>query len=427
METDFCDIGFESRTRNYSGNIDYASMDLELETVDEPSLKRLKMTGRGKMLRGHSIDIPHDGEMLPSSIALKRHFMKRTRRRSVADPFDYEEQVPIPEVPEGGVRIKVCYAGACYSNSQACGIRIRMAGIRDTSLFPGYEVSGLIDELDKEIDTGEWKKGDRVVVFPYEDVINKSDLSEYITVTDLSSLVRIPESVPLDVAAMMPSGAVMAYNAVLKAKEHIKQEMSTRGVQERMHILLIGAGGLGLTTLVIANHFLSEFSPDIVRVVVADSCAEKLAHAERMGCLVIHWCDHLYEQQILERTLDICPGGVDVAIDFVSSPRTTTRVLKILNNGGLVVSGDHSRSCIRVHPEQLSEKDQRIVPVPKGNPEQLKDLLDLLDKKEILPPPYEVFPVEDANNVFSCLQRSQHIGRAVFKVSKEDLESVFEN
>jgi hypothetical protein len=33
--------------------------------------------------------------------------MKRARRRSVADPFDYEEKVPIPEVPEGGVRIKV--------------------------------------------------------------------------------------------------------------------------------------------------------------------------------------------------------------------------------------------------------------------------------------------------------------------------------
>jgi NADPH:quinone reductase-like Zn-dependent oxidoreductase len=56
-------------------------------------------------------------------------------------------------------------------------------------------------------------------------------LSEYITVSELSSLVKIPESVPLDVAAMMPSGAVIAYNAVIQAKKHIDQQMSKRGVQ----------------------------------------------------------------------------------------------------------------------------------------------------------------------------------------------------
>ena len=42
----------------------------------------------------------------------------------------------------------------------------------------------------------------------------------------------------------------------------------------------------------------------------------------------------VHEEYILERTKDVCQGGVDVAIDFVSSPRTMSRVRKVLNEVG---------------------------------------------------------------------------------------------
>ena len=38
----------------------------------------------------------------------------------------------------------------------------------------------------------------------------------------------------------------------------------------------------------------------------------------------------VYEELLQERTLEVCEGGVDVIIDFVSSPRTVKRDLKVL-------------------------------------------------------------------------------------------------
>jgi D-arabinose 1-dehydrogenase-like Zn-dependent alcohol dehydrogenase len=50
-----------------------------------------------------------------------------------------------------------------------------------------------------------------------------------------------------------------------------------------------------------------------------------------MNSIIIHWNEEDHEQYIVERTLDACKGGVDVIVDFVSSPRTVQRDLKVLN------------------------------------------------------------------------------------------------
>ena len=39
----------------------------------------------------------------------------------------------------------------------------------------------------------------------------------------------------------------------------------------------------------------------------------------------------VHEEYIIDRTNNVCKGGVDVAIDFVSSQRTIRRIIKVLS------------------------------------------------------------------------------------------------
>jgi D-arabinose 1-dehydrogenase-like Zn-dependent alcohol dehydrogenase len=95
--------------------------------------------------------------------------------------------------------------------------------------------------------------------------------------------------------------------------------------------MLIGAGGLGLWAVKIAQALIDP-TDNGVRVYVADHSIDRLLSAQDHGCYdIIHWNEEDHEQYIVERTLDACKGGVDVIVDFVSSPRTVQRDLKVLN------------------------------------------------------------------------------------------------
>lgn len=98
-----------------------------------------------------------------------------------------------------------------------------------------------------------------------------------------------------------------------------------------MNVLVVGAGGHGLWAVKLSQYLIGPYANNI-RLFVADNSIDKLLTAQDHGCYdIIHWNEEDHEQYIIERTLDACRGGVDVIIDFVSSPRTMQRSLKILN------------------------------------------------------------------------------------------------
>ena len=73
--------------------------------------------------------------------------------------------------------------------------------------------------------------------------------------------------------------------------------------------------------------------------------SEKLQVAKEHGCYgVIHWPSNAYEQQLVERTRNACPEGIDVVVDFVSSPRTISRALQFLNKVSLIEVFSHSNT-----------------------------------------------------------------------------------
>jgi hypothetical protein len=145
-------------------------------------------------------------------------------------------------------------------------------GVRDGALFPGYEVAGVIETLGSGLgeDCG-FKVGQRVVLYPYEGVPH--GYSELIVVPEIKYLIPIPDSLPLSIAATLPSGALQAQSAVLAAHKIIDELIAQRKATNEKgicKILIVGTGGLALWAIRLASqHFYKGSMKENVQITVA--------------------------------------------------------------------------------------------------------------------------------------------------------------
>lgn len=190
--------------------------------------------------------------------------------------------VPVPDIPAYGARIRVAYAGACYRvnrtrSASVCstssvssmssllgefenyGIQSTPAhiGLKDGALFPGYEVAGVVDGIGKCAEVADdISEGTRVVLYPNEGVPH--GYAEYIVVPDFKCLVKVPDNLPLSIAAMLPTGAVLAMNTVETAAACLSTVLREPKNKEVATILIVGTGGLALWALRIASHVFQQ-------------------------------------------------------------------------------------------------------------------------------------------------------------------------
>jgi hypothetical protein len=222
--------------------------------------------------------------------------------------------VAVQDTPPKGARILVVYAGACYRKHRetsvgsvgsynadsrevsdvsttvqalqqiAASVNMERAihklesigstspshcGYRDGALFPGFEVAGVIESLGSELteDCG-FKVGQRVCLYPYEGC--PAGYSELFIVPDLKYLIPVPDNLSLSVAAMLPTGALLAMSAVLSAHKHVDKYLKDRGDEVPVKILIVGTGGLALWAVrIAAQHFYHQDHRHKIELTVA--------------------------------------------------------------------------------------------------------------------------------------------------------------
>ncbi|KAH8297286.1 hypothetical protein KR044_010109 [Drosophila immigrans] len=351
--------------------------------------------------------------------------------------------VPIEDTPAHGARIKIVCAGACYrrrdrSNSitSVSSVSSELSdycpsvtsisspahqGIREGSFFPGFEVAGVIESLGSEITEANncgLRIGQRVIVYPFDET--PAGYAELMVVPDLKHIVPIPDGLPMEEAAMLPTGALLAMNAVFKAQAVVTEILNQRAATDpnkKCRILIVGTGGLALWAVRIASYHFASSGAHNVDITVASLRDEGFRLAtEIKNVSVVQWNECLYEPQLIERTKDVCGGAVDVVIDFGTTSRSLHRSMHCLSKGGVVLISEEVAEKLLPKFSRLSnEYQQEIIPISNGSAEQLAELVQLVANKKIEPPPYSVFPCEQAAEVIQKLCNSEIPGRAILR------------
>ena len=191
------------------------------------------------------------------------------------------EQVPVPHLAEGEVRVRIGFCGVCGSD-------IPRIFVKGTYSFPtvcGHEFAGIVDACGPDVE--DFSPGDPVAVFPllwcgkcsaceqgkyvqchdYDYLGSRSDgaFAEYV-VAPQRNLIPVPQGVTLEEASMTEPAAV-----ALHALRRVQTSLAGKTVA------IFGAGPIGLMTAQWARIM------GAAEIFLFDIVAEKLGLAKRLG------------------------------------------------------------------------------------------------------------------------------------------------
>jgi alcohol dehydrogenase, propanol-preferring len=195
-------------------------------------------------------------------------------------------------------------------------------------------------------------------------------------------------------AATYACSGLTAYSALKKAAGRLRGR----------HLLVIGAGGVGLAGISIAKAILDE------PIIVVDIDASKREAAKAAGA---QFAFDPSEDSAREEILAITDGGAPAAVDFVGSGKSATFGFHALRPGGLLVivglfGGTMSIPAILFPMSKLTVQGSFV-----GSLGEMKELMHLVREGKIPAIPVETRPLESADQTLQDLKKGRIVGRAV--------------
>jgi propanol-preferring alcohol dehydrogenase len=286
--------------------------------------------------------------MTPESMTAARFY-------EVNEPLQLEE-VPVPEIQEDEVLVQVKAAGLCGSD-----VHIVFEGVTPTGFKPitlGHEPCGVVAATGARVE--DWGEGDRVAVTPLlfcgscrNCITGKTNvclkrklvgihengaLAEYLA-APAKNLVRLPESVPFTVGAIITDAVATPFQA-------ISERAALRAGET---VAIFGAGGLGLHAAQIARLLGAQ------KIIVVDPREGQRERSREMGAdQTINPQETPPVEAILEATGGL---GVDVAAEFVGLQETISQCVESVVRGGRVVVAGLGPDPINIVPPTVFVRD----------------------------------------------------------------------
>ncbi len=322
---------------------------------------------------------------------------------------DLEKPVPT----ESEALIRVIYAGVCGSDITVYN------GKHPTATVPvivGHEILGIIEQIGEN---PKFKVGDRVTVNPLIacgvcdacrrghhicknlkllGIHENGGYAEY-TKADISRLVKIPDSLPDDIAALAEPFAVGCH---VVNRSQIKPGDTA---------LVIGAGPIGIIIGVIAQHAGAS------RVVISDLNPERLSLAQSLGLEVLQPTDGDAAAEITRITDG---NGFDVVYEASASKAGILMTTSACRIGGTIVpltlSGIPTDFCVGA----VSFKEQRLIGSRVYTEEDFRGgvsmLAEIAAKIDLHPLISDVLPLEDALTAIDMMIHGKNKGKILIRI-----------
>ena len=346
------------------------------------------------------------------------------------------EELPLPRPRRGEVLVRVAACGVCHTDLHVMKAEVAFP----TPAVLGHEISGIVVEAGEGVETP--TVGSRVVgtfimpcgtcpaclrgrddlcarffaqnrlrgtLYDGETRLHRASgeplamysmggLAEY-AVLPASAAFTLPDSLPLEPAAVLGCAAFTAYGAVRRGAD----------LRAGERVAVVGTGGVGSLVAQFARAF------GALQVIAVDVSAEKLAGAAALGAT-----DTVDASQVdpVAAVAELSGGGVGVAFEALGREQTFRQAVEMLGDGGRMVAVGIAPAEVRapIDITRLVRRGLQIVGSYGARPRaDMPSLLALVDRG-VLDPVRSVsrsFPLEQAQLAYEELDRRAILGRAL--------------
>jgi D-arabinose 1-dehydrogenase-like Zn-dependent alcohol dehydrogenase len=331
--------------------------------------------------------------------------MRAVRLTQIENPLE-DQDVPIPEIGESDILIRMAAAGICHSDAH---YRACISKIDHLPLTLGHEVAGTVERVGK--DARNVSPGDRVCVHylvscgscefcarGLEQFCRSGQMigkhrdggyAEFIKVPGANAFL-LPDEIAFEVGAIMMCSSATALHALNKTRFKAGES-----------IAIFGFGGLGFSALQLARAF------DCGDVYVVEINPAKLASVASMGAIAIDARSADPVDQIKEATKGT---GVDVALELIGSAETMRQAVLCLGPLGRAALVGLTAEPVSIHSyTELINKEVEIIGVSDHLASEIPALIEFARTGKLRFPPGTLRVVDlDALQINAALDAFQN-------------------
>jgi len=326
------------------------------------------------------------------------------------------EEVPIPPVGPGEVRVRVHTALTCGTD-----LKVYRRGYHARMIVPpavfGHEFAGTVDAVGDGVD--QWRPGDRVTaansapcgtcfycrrnLFELcEDLLFVNGAyAEYLTLPPRlvqTNLLRIPDGVPMEEAALTEPLACVVHG------------MEDTGVKPGEDVVVLGLGAIGLL-------FVRLCALAGARVIAVGRREERRLVAREFGAAETVAVEHEADLVAAVRR-NACGGrGADRVIECVGQPAAWELAIKMARNGGLVnlFGGCPRDTQVSIDTARLHYDEVRLIGTFHHTPQSVRRALALIAEGAI--PAHRLISGHAPLLELPAVLDAMHHGRIALKVA----------